>query len=397
MFERQTELMRSSQQFIQAKDSADLENVALKKNLENANAQIEKLREEMQIKNEQIIELKTKEGLVNQMMEKGSLKNDEEIKRLNEENTLLRDKNANLKEEYEQLDEQHKASIAQHEENKNVLESLLSAVKSRMSKKEKDRVSVIEINKYLNSLIQKQDQKNIELENKLDSMTRFRQIVKSSKTIQCKGCGQSYMTSLFSPHVKLCPKLEHNGLNLQVLECNIYTNKTAEAPHYYYKIMVSFAGDTWIENKTFKDLYKFHKALLNLFPNDKFLSEYNFESLSKTDNLSGSQKEELSKNRLEFLKEYTHDISKSYYSSAEYLKLVFEMEICSEESMNRHSSTILYNILKTKPAVLQPQSTNHSLNRSKTGEKGMAQTQKCISFMSMNRTNRKENNIPRYS
>lgn len=159
MFERQSDLMRSSQQFIQAKDVMDHENVALKKNLDNLNKQIEKLKEELQIKNEQLVALKTKEDLVNTMIENGTAKNDEEVRRLGEENALLRDRIVRLKEDYELLDEQYKGAVSQHEENKNVLESLLTAVKSKMSKKERERTSLVEINKYLNSLIQTQDQK----------------------------------------------------------------------------------------------------------------------------------------------------------------------------------------------------------------------------------------------
>jgi chromosome segregation ATPase len=218
MFERQNDLMRSSQQFIQAKDVMDHENVALKKNLENTTNQLEKLKEELQFKNEQLVALKTKEDLVNTMIEKGTAKNDEEVRRLGEENALLKDRITRLREEYEQLDEQYKAAVSQHEENKNMLESLLTAVKSKMNRKERERTSLVEINKYLNSLIQTQDQKNIDLENKVDSMNRFKQMVKSASMLQCKGCMKSYQTALFTPHVKLCPKLEHNGLRLEVIE-----------------------------------------------------------------------------------------------------------------------------------------------------------------------------------
>jgi chromosome segregation ATPase len=203
MFERQNDLMRSSQQFMQAKGAIDSENIVLKKNLENYQKQIEKLKEDLQAKNEQIVELKTKEELVSSMLEKGSMKNDEENRKITEENIILKDQNAKLKQEYDQLDEQYKAATSQHEENKNVLDSLLTAMKSKMNKKERERASLVEINKHLNGLIQKQDLKNIELENRIDSMQRFKQVVKSSKSVQCKGCLKTYQTTLFSAHVKM--------------------------------------------------------------------------------------------------------------------------------------------------------------------------------------------------
>jgi len=394
MFERQSDLMRSSQQFMMAKDNIDTENVAIKKNLENAQSQVEKLRSEMQMKNEQIVELKTKEELVNSILEKGTVKNDEEIKRLVEENTLLRDKNAKLKEEYDELHEKYKTAVNQHDENKGVLESLLAAVKSKMNKKERERSSLVEINKHLNTLMQKQDEKNIELENNVDVLRKYKQTVKSAHAVQCKGCMKTYPIALFSSHVKLWPKLEHNGLRLEVQEWYIDRENHDDDPKYFYKILVTFAGDIWTEKSTYRDFYKFHKVLKSAFQNEDFLSEYDFECLNKANDLSGSQKSELSEKRLEFLKQYSEDLNSFYCWNTEYVKIVFDCNIWKEESMNQQTSTMLLNILKSKPSASHP--SNAPLDNLR--DKGKAlENGKCISFLSMNRSTRKENYPPRYS
>lgn len=91
-----------------------------------------------------------------------------------------------------------------------------------------------------------------------------------------------------------------------------------------YKTLVSFAGDNWTESRSYKDFYRFHRHLIEKFPNDEFLAQYDFEALDKSHHLSGSEKKELSHKRLEFLKEYMKDLSKVYYSSTEYLKLIFD-------------------------------------------------------------------------
>ena len=90
---------------------------------------------------------------------------------------------------------------------------------------------------------------------------------------------------------------------------------------------VSFAGDSWIENKTYKEYFKFHKKLINLFPNDTFLQDYDFEKLNKNDCDTGEEKKDLSEKRLYFLQEYTSDLNKAYFCSSEYLKLVFDSNI----------------------------------------------------------------------
>mmetsp|Transcript_19313 Transcript_19313/g.17130 ORF Transcript_19313/g.17130 Transcript_19313/m.17130 type:complete len:99 (+) Transcript_19313:273-569(+) len=97
--------------------------------------------------------------------------------------------------------------------------------------------------------------------------------------------------------------------------------------HYIYKMRVSFAGDSWTENKTFKEFYKFHKKLMNLFPKDTFLHDYDFEKLDNYNNETGEQKRELSEKRLYYLQEYTGDLNKAYFCSSEYLKLVFDSNI----------------------------------------------------------------------
>ena len=292
------------------------------------------------------------------MIEKGSVRNDEELKRLTEENTLLRDKNAKLKENYEEMVEKYKGATDQHEENKHVLENLLSAVKSKMNKKERERTSLVEINKHLSKFIRNQDQKNIELENKIDSMQRFKLSIKSSEALQCKGCRKTFKTTLFGAHVKLCPHLEHNGLNLNIQECNVITNENTGEMHYSYKMEVSFAGDFWTENKTYKEFYKFHKKFLNLFPNDEYAKEFEFEKLDKHECDSGEDKRYLSEKRLLFLQDYIDYLNKAYFCSSEYLKLIFDSNICDESSLTQQSSSVMLHIFRSKPSILQPQSLN---------------------------------------
>jgi hypothetical protein len=368
MFERQNDLMRSSQQFMQAKGAIDHENIALKKNADNFINQIESLKEELQVKNGQIIELRTKQDLVNTIIENGTVKNDEEVRRLSEENILLRDRNGKMKEEYDQLDDQYKSALSQHEENKNVLENLLSAVKSKMNKKERERTSLVEINKYLNSIIQNQDQKNIELENKIDAMKRYKDAFKSSSSLQCKGCRKTFEAVLFSPHIKICPKLEQNGLNLQVVECNVIINENTQEMHYIYKTVISFAGDSWSESKTYKEFFKFHKKLTPIFPNDQLLTEYDFEKLDKQECTTGEEKQILSVKRLEFLQDYTDSLNKTYFCSGEYIKLIFDSNICDESSLTQTSSSVYLNIIRSKPAVLQPQNSDQKYGSNKYAE-----------------------------
>jgi hypothetical protein len=101
------------------------------------------------------------------------------------------------------------------------------------------------------------------------------------------------------------------------------------------------------------------------------------------------------------LKEYMKDLSKVYYSSTEYLKLIFDWNICSEASLTQQTSTVLLNILKSKPAVLQPQSSNLSHHRGMSYQQedklGSQSNQKSVSFLSMQRSTRKENYAPRYA
>jgi phosphomevalonate kinase len=141
-----------------------------------------------------------------------------------------------------------------------------------------------------------------------------------------------------------------------VIECQIHQERPDIDPRYKYKVVVNFAGDSWIEMRTYKEFYTFHKRLVETCPNDKFLHDYDFESLDKSSNLSGSQKEELSKRRLEFLQNYVEDLNKAYFCSSDYLKLIFSSGICNEDSMTNQSATVLLSILKSKPAVTQPQS-----------------------------------------
>ena len=213
MFERHNDLMRSSQQFIQAKDAIDHENVALKKNYENAIKTIEKLKEELQSKNELVIELKTKAELVEKIIENGNTKSEEEIKSLWKENSQLKEKNEAIKNEHNKIKEQYESILSQHEEDKNMFNSLLTTFKSKLNKKEREKSSLGEVNKYLNSLINNLDQKNIDLENSNDSMRRFKALVRNSSALKCKGCEKTYPTALFTPHVSLWPKLEQNETN----------------------------------------------------------------------------------------------------------------------------------------------------------------------------------------
>ena len=176
--------MRSSQQLIQVKDAFDHENVALKKNYDNANKTIEKLKEEIQSKNEQIIELKTKTELVDKIIENGNVKNEEEIKGLNLENTSLKAKITEVENEYNKLKEQYESLHNQNEEDKNMFSSLLTTFKSKLNKKEREKSSLGEVNKYLNSLINNLDQKNIDLENSIDSLRRFKALVRKSSALK---------------------------------------------------------------------------------------------------------------------------------------------------------------------------------------------------------------------
>ncbi|CAI2380294.1 unnamed protein product [Moneuplotes crassus] len=384
MLESHNNMVRSSQQFMEAKDNMANENIQLKRTVETLNKKLD----EMKFKSKE-------EDLVNNIIEKVSSKNDEENRKILQENTLLKDKISKIQEAYDTLDEQYRNACEQHEENKSVLENLLSAVKSKMNKKERERTSLVEINKHLNQFVRTQDQKNIELENKIDSMKRFKTSVKSSCALQCKGCKKTFETALFSAHASLCPLLEHNGLNLEVQECNVVTNQSTKEMHYVYKMMVSFAGDSWLENKTYKEFYKFHKKLLTLFPKDEFLGEFDFEKFDKYSSDTGDQKQHLSQQRLLFLQDYTRVLNKAYFCHSDYLKLVFDSNICDESSLTQQSSSAMLHIVRSKPAVTQPNNfgTSSSLNPSTTrlsDTEKKPKEEKYISFLSMSKTVRKD-------
>lgn len=206
------------------------------------------------------------------------------------------------------------------------MDSILSSLKSKINKKECERSSQFEINKYLKTLIQTQDEKNLDLENRIDSMIKFKQIVKSSSSIQWKGCHKVYITSLFTPHVKLCPKLDHNALKLQVVEYRLENEKDKANSHYVYVIEVNFAGTSWTVERRYKEFYELHKKLLeesskteNMYDNEQqfsktynspsVLNEFDFQVLSKAVEMSQESIITLVKERLKFLQAYTDFIN----------------------------------------------------------------------------------------
>lgn len=96
MFEKQSELVRSSQQFFQARDNINHENVALKKNYENSLETIRTLREEVDQKSKEVIKLQTRESWVNEILEKGTVKSEQEIEKLQRQNDKLKNETMEL-------------------------------------------------------------------------------------------------------------------------------------------------------------------------------------------------------------------------------------------------------------------------------------------------------------
>ena len=126
--------------------------------------------------------------------------------------------------------------------------------------------------------------------------------------------------------MKLCPKLDHNALKLQVVEYRLENEKDKANSHYVYVIEVNFAGTSWTVERRYKEFYELHKKLLeesskteNMYDNEQqfsktynspsVLNEFDFQVLSKAVEMSQESIITLVKERLKFLQAYTDFIN----------------------------------------------------------------------------------------
>lgn len=152
---------------------------------------------------------------------------------------------------------------SQIEENKSVKEALVTALQSRNLE---TRIEPKDPTKHLSIALEKTEQRCQELEQKLERLRKFEKIFKGSNSIQCKLCGKTFNSNVFSAHISVCEQQfirtsetgEYIIIITQILSKEDALDSKSSTE---YLISVTYKGRSWNISRYFKNFKHLETSL----------------------------------------------------------------------------------------------------------------------------------------
>eukprot|EP00831_Metopus_contortus_P007478 TRINITY_DN12859_c0_g1_i5.p1 TRINITY_DN12859_c0_g1~~TRINITY_DN12859_c0_g1_i5.p1 ORF type:complete len:347 (+),score=48.98 TRINITY_DN12859_c0_g1_i5:147-1187(+) len=157
---------------------------------------------------------------------------------------------------------------SQNKENTKIYESLTGAIQKGLEGAMKKEAHLTNINKELEAELDQVQQRCATLEARLYRMRKYRAIIYSARSIECKGCGRSFASNLFGAHVKLCQRAactHEDDLNCCSSRHSARTSRQ-NSPRQEYTVHIKFNGEDWTIRKTLYDFARLSEDLSKEYP-----------------------------------------------------------------------------------------------------------------------------------
>jgi hypothetical protein len=155
---------------------------------------------------------------------------------------------------------------AQLLENKSIQEALVNALQSQQPKQDK----APDANKHLLISLDKLEERNQQLESKIERLKRYQRMVKHASSLQCSLCGKYLNSTVFPAHLNICLR-DSQKLTSESEQYNIVVSQTlikeGDKPYAEYIVSITYRGKSWNVARRYKTFCDLHSALRQHYPN----------------------------------------------------------------------------------------------------------------------------------